>query len=93
MIRCLGVYPAGTLVELNTGERGIVIATNRANGLQPILRIITSRDGLALTNGPIVSLADTQLNSAERRIIRPLDPGKERVNLLAHLKFASAISG
>ena len=28
-IRCLGVYPIGSLVELNTGERGIVIAANK----------------------------------------------------------------
>jgi hypothetical protein len=25
----LGVYPIGSVVELNTGERGVVVATNR----------------------------------------------------------------
>jgi HD-GYP domain-containing protein (c-di-GMP phosphodiesterase class II) len=93
IIRCLGVYPAGTLVELNTGERAIVIAANRVDSLKPILRVISSRDGLALSNGPIISLADSAFGPGDRRIIRALDPGKERVNLLAHLKFASAFSG
>ena len=88
VIRCLGVYPAGSLVELNTGERGIVIAANRNDSLRPTLRIISSREGLALANGPIVSLVETDTGSAERRIIRALDPGKERVNPLAYLKLA-----
>jgi HD-GYP domain-containing protein (c-di-GMP phosphodiesterase class II) len=26
LIQCIGVYPIGTVVELNTGERGVVIA-------------------------------------------------------------------
>jgi HD-GYP domain-containing protein (c-di-GMP phosphodiesterase class II) len=93
IIRCLGVYPAGSLVELNTGERGIVIAANRKDSLKPTLRIISSRDGLALSNGPILSLLDTDTGSIERRIIRALDPGKERVNPLAYLKLTPAFSG
>jgi putative nucleotidyltransferase with HDIG domain len=93
IIRCLGVYPAGTLVELNTGERAIVIAANRVDSLRPILRVISSRDGLALSNGPIISLADAPSGSTDRRIVRALDPGKERINLLTHLKFASAFTG
>lgn len=93
IIRCLGVYPIGSLVELNTGERGIVIAANRADTVKPTLRIISSRQGLELPNGPIVSLADPDSDSGERRIIRALDPGKERVDLLAYLKLAPAAIG
>jgi len=88
IIRCLGVYPAGSLVELNTGERGIVIAANRNDSLKPTLRIISSRDGLTLSNGPIVSLFEADTGSVERRIVRALDPGKERVNPFAYLKLA-----
>jgi HD-GYP domain-containing protein (c-di-GMP phosphodiesterase class II) len=93
IIRCLGVYPIGSLVELNTGERGIVIAANRADTVKPTLRIIVSRQGLELSNGPIVSLADPDPDSGERRIVRALDPGKERVDLLAYLKLAPAVVG
>ena len=93
VIRCLGVYPAGSLVELNTGECGVVIAANRKDSLKPTLRIISSRDGLALSNGPIISLIDTDPGSIDRRIIRALDPGKERVNPLAYLKLTPAFAG
>ena len=93
IIHCLGVYPAGSLVELNTGERGIVIASNRTDSLKPTLRIISTHDGLDLADGPIISLAQTDSDSAGRRIVRALDPGKERVNLLAYLKLAPAALG
>ena len=93
IIRCLGVYPAGSVVELNTGERGIVIAANRKDTLRPTLRLISSRNGLALSRGPIISLAESDSGSVERRIVRALDPGKERVDVLAYLKLAPAFSG
>jgi HD-GYP domain-containing protein (c-di-GMP phosphodiesterase class II) len=93
IIRCLGVYPAGSVVELNTGERGIVVAANRNDTLRPTLRIISSRSGLALPKGPIISLGEADSGSTERRIVRALDPGKERVDVLAYLKLASAAAG
>ncbi len=86
IIRCLGVYPIGSLVELNTGERGIVIALNRSDSLRPTLRMISSAAGRAASNGTILNLADADSGSIDRRIIRALDPGKERVDVMAYLK-------
>jgi hypothetical protein len=34
-IRCLGVYPPGTVVELSNGEVGMVMAVNPKNQLNP----------------------------------------------------------
>jgi len=92
VIRCLGVYPIGSLVELNTGERGIVIAANRADTLKPTVRIMTTRTGMNQYNGPIVSLADTDGGAPERRIVAALDPGRERIDPLAFLKVAPAVT-
>ena len=39
-IQCIGIYPVGSLVELNTGEVGIVIAQNRIRRLQPKVLVI-----------------------------------------------------
>lgn len=41
-IRCLGIFPVGSLVELNTGEVGVVIAQNPAKRLLP--RVMVIRD-------------------------------------------------
>ena len=39
-IQCVGIYPVGSLVELNTGEVGIVISQNRVRRLQPKILLI-----------------------------------------------------
>jgi HD-GYP domain-containing protein (c-di-GMP phosphodiesterase class II) len=91
IIRCLGVFPIGSLVELNTGERGIVVAANRADTLKPTVRIVATRTGLNQSNGPIVSLADTSPGVLDRRIVCALDPGRERIDPLAFLKLAQAV--
>ena len=39
-IQCIGIYPVGSTVELNTGEVGIVIAQNLARRLQPRVMVI-----------------------------------------------------
>ena len=43
-VRCLGVYPVGTLVELSSGEIGIVVAQNNAHRLRPRLMLLTMAD-------------------------------------------------
>jgi HD-GYP domain-containing protein (c-di-GMP phosphodiesterase class II) len=88
-IRALGVYPIGSLVELNTGERGIVIAANRTDRLKPTLRIVAWPNGQEDPIGPVVSLAEFSAGSLDRRIVRVLDPGKERINIMAHLQIAA----
>ena len=39
-IQCIGIYPVGSTVELNTGEVAIVIAQNLARRLQPRVMVI-----------------------------------------------------
>lgn len=87
VIRALGVYPIGSLVELNTGERGIVIAANRTDSLKPTLRIVAWPGAAEGEQGAVVSLAEP--GSVERKIVRVLDPGKERIDIMAHLQLAA----
>ncbi len=93
VIRSLGVYPVGSLVELNTGERGIVLAANRSDTLRPTIRLILSRDGLPLLRGPILSLAEEKSVAIGRQIVRTLDPGKERIDIMSHLTLATGLAG
>jgi hypothetical protein len=93
VIRSLGVYPIGTVVELNTGERGVVVATNRSAALKPTVRIIMSRTGLVQYNGPLIGLADTSHDSLERRIVAVLDPVRERIDPVVFLRVAPGALG
>lgn len=43
-IQCIGLYPIGSLVELNTGEVGVVIQQNQVRRLKPSLLIILAPD-------------------------------------------------
>lgn len=39
-IRCMGIYPIGSIVEMRSGEVGVVIALNRSRKLKPRVAII-----------------------------------------------------
>ena len=43
-IQCLGLYPIGSLVELNSGEVGVVIQQNLVRRLKPRLLIVLAAD-------------------------------------------------
>lgn len=46
LIKCLGVYPIGTCVELNTGEAALVKMINHSYPLQPRVLLISDREGI-----------------------------------------------
>ncbi|MGY5450652.1 HD-GYP domain-containing protein [Agarivorans sp. MS3-6] len=39
-IRCMGVYPVGTLVKLKSGKLGVVVERNELKPLQPVLKLV-----------------------------------------------------
>lgn len=43
-IQCIGLYPVGTLVELNSGEVAVVIQQNQARRLKPRVLILLAPD-------------------------------------------------
>ena len=43
-VQCLGLYPIGTLVELNTGEVAVVIQQNQVRRMKPRLLILLAED-------------------------------------------------
>ena len=84
LIRFLGLYPVGALVELNTGERGVVIATNPAGALKPMVKLVTDRTRQSLSGALIIDLVDG--NGDEPRTIRNvLDPTPDNIDLVGCL--------
>ncbi len=43
LIQCIGIYPVGSAIELNTGEVGVVIAQNLIRRLQPKILLVLDR--------------------------------------------------
>lgn len=44
-IRMIGIYPPGSLVELNTGEVAVVLATSPRKKLHPLVEVVLDREG------------------------------------------------
>ena len=77
-VQCLGVYPVGTLVELNTGEVGIVMAQNPTRRLRPKLMLLTRPDKRLRENFQSLDLLTMRYGEVEEsdvHIVRSLDPG------------------
>ena len=55
-VQAIGIFPVGTLVELNTGEVGVVVAQNRVRRLRPKVMLILDRDKEKLQSFSIVDL-------------------------------------
>jgi HD-GYP domain-containing protein (c-di-GMP phosphodiesterase class II) len=42
-IKCIGIYPVGSIVELNTGHTGVVVKLNEEHKLRPVVGLVLNR--------------------------------------------------
>ena len=76
-INMLGVYPVGTLVELNTGEIGLVSENpEQSDGAHPLVTILIPKDGQGYTRGETVDLSEreTSGDSYKRSVSKTFNP-------------------
>ncbi len=81
-IHAIGLYPAGSLVELSTGEVAIVVGESRFRRLRPKVMLLTDPDKNHLEHHPLVDLMHNNLSeSGEMVSIRKdLKPGTYGLN-------------
>ena len=89
LIKCLGVYPIGSLVSLTTGERAIVLKANPEQKLKPTVKIITDTAGKAYNVPIVLDLCSSGTSSPDRAISSVLDPGQCKVNVMKYLEVAN----
>lgn len=72
-VNCIGIYPIGSLLLLNTGEFAVIMENHpeTENWNTPKIKIISTAPGEEI-DGPLI---DLQSNS-EKSIVRTLDPEK-----------------
>lgn len=77
-IRCIGIFPLGSMVELNGGEVGTVIAQNRGKRLQPRVMVVQDAAGNPLRPQKLIDLARgiTAPDGLPYRIKRALESSK-----------------
>ncbi|MEX2360757.1 MAG: HD-GYP domain-containing protein [Gammaproteobacteria bacterium] len=79
-IRCIGVYPVGSVVELFSGDIGIVMSVDPENKLRPLVMLVRDHDGCEYLPRRYVSLAamsatDKSRDWTVRRIVNPVHLG------------------
>jgi len=76
-IQCLGTYPTGSLVELNTGEVAIVLQQNKISRLRPKVMIVMNRRKEFSNYFPILNLLSRPEEEKGKfiEIKRLLEPG------------------
>ena len=75
-VQAIGLFPTGSLVELNTGEVAIITSQNLTRRLKPELVIVMSGAKARLTTLKVVDLANQSIAAeGERWIARELQDG------------------
>jgi len=80
LVSVVGLYPIGSLVELNTGALAVVLRPGRSDPARPTVRIVRGPGG-AVVDAAVVDLAEVPV----LEIVRALDPAQAAVDPLAHL--------
>jgi len=63
-IRCIGIFPAGSVVELDNGAHGVVVGSKPGSGLWPTILMVRNPDGDLYRKRLLLNLA------AEARRVR-----------------------
>ena len=81
-IQCIGIYPVGALVEMNSAEIGIVIAQNLVRRLQPRVMLVLDAKGAQKKPPLILDLArEPKMNvDTPYRIKRTLEKGSVAID-------------
>lgn len=81
MIRVLGVYPVGTVVQLSTGEDAVVVKQNPEMSVRPQVKIIKTCTGEILKKPEVRNLGIPSELKYEVRITKVLESGDSSINL------------
>lgn len=87
-IKCIGIYPIGSIVELNTGEIGIVISVAQRHRLTPIIMIVRDEDGKPVLPPRMLDLQffSARENKPGLEIRRVLEPSSSDIDLREYVR-------
>lgn len=89
-IQAVGIYPVGTLVQMDTGEIGVVLSINPENLVRPRVIILYQNDQSRLETPLEVDLLEKSSppENYARSILKPLNPQKWDINVRQFLPGA-----
>jgi HD-GYP domain-containing protein (c-di-GMP phosphodiesterase class II) len=85
-IRCMGIFPIGSLVELSTGSVGVVITINRARRLKPKVALVLTANKTPYGHKVTTDLMEhTDGKGQEIKISRVLPVGSYGIHPMDHI--------
>ncbi len=88
-IQCVGIYPTGSLVQLDSGETGVVVRQNRGQALRPWIRLCRDHTGRPVPQGTDVDLRAPDASGRKahsrsvQRVLHPEDRDVDVERVLA----------
>lgn len=90
-IQCMGIYPIGSVVELNTGEIAVVVTMNRVRRLKPRVRLVLNADYAPYNTPVTVDLMQHKTGDGRPcEIDRVLEPGVYGIDPVLYLPVVDA---
>lgn len=91
-IEAIGIYPPGNVVELKSGEVGVIMESNPKNKLKPRILLLLNENKEPIPVEIIDLAIEQKLNIKDRAITQIVRPEKYNINL-AQYDFANMING
>src|SRR6185436_6912764 len=89
-IQCLGIYPVGSVVELNSGEVGVVVGLNRAARLKPRVALVFQADRKPYPLPPVINLLSRRTQDGVAcEVERVLDPLTTNIDPVRYLPVSA----
>ncbi len=93
-IRCIGIYPPGSIVQLSNGEVGIVLATDEKNKLKPKVLLVLDADKRRRQERVVDLIrGDQDPNGIAYSIAQEVANGTYGVNLQEYLRKGLVLKG
>jgi len=90
-IQCMGIYPIGSVVELNTGEIAVVVTMNRVRRLKPRVTLVLNANCAPYPTPVTVDLMSHKTSDGRPcEIDRVLEPGVYGIDPVLYLPVTSA---
>lgn len=86
LIRCLGIFPVGSVVELENGACGVVVGSRPGSGIWPTVLLVRSPDGEAYHKRVLLNLmaeAKQKRGGKTRRVRRAVTPKHAGIDVSA----------
>ena len=67
-IKCLGIYPIGSVVQLNLGHVGLVVSASEKSKLRPIVMLVSNSKGEKFPKPKLINLAHPKWRSGSQKL-------------------------